>query len=81
MVAMHDSGKAHKKRGSLSFLLEELGARVLRDGFAANRSIRFEIAMRSGPAGMHDALRNPLPIEMRDFLDKRVIFQWCRRPA
>jgi hypothetical protein len=33
--------------------------------------------MRSGPAGVNDALRNSLVIEMRDFFAQDEIFEQC----
>ncbi|MNO48221.1 hypothetical protein D3C76_385530 [compost metagenome] len=68
-------GKTHEYRGHLLRGLQETGLGQL--GMAA---VALEVAMRPGPTGMDDTLRNALMVEVGDLLAHDEVFEQ-RRPA
>ena len=70
-----DRREAAEHRRALALLRENRGARQLGNGARA-----LEVAVRARAAGMHDALRNPLVVEVEDLLAKDEVFEQ-RRPA
>ncbi|MGY3246865.1 hypothetical protein ACVWYT_006314 [Streptomyces sp. TE4109] len=63
-----DGREAQEGLGLLADLGEELGPRPLRDVTGQR-----ERAVRAGAAGVHDALRNALTVEVRELLQQRLV--------
>ena len=70
-----DRGEAQGDVGALALLLKELGARVLRDGLVAPGAVGLEVAIRGGPARVHDALGDALAIDVADLLEELVVLE------
>ena len=51
------------------------GAGVLGGRLVADLAIGLETAVRAGAAGMHDALGDPLTVEMGDLLDELIVLE------
>ena len=45
------------------------------DRLVADRAVRLEVAVGAGAARVHDALRDPLAVEMGDLLQEVVVLQ------
>ena len=67
--------EAHEHRRLHAGLVEHAGARVFGGRLVADLAIGLELAMRAGAAGMHDALRDALAVEMGDLLDELVVLE------
>ena len=76
--ATGDGGEAQRDLGLLALLLEELGAGVLRDRLVADGAVGLEDAEGGGAAGVHDALGDPLAVEVADLLEELVVLQGRR---
>lgn len=74
-LAADHSGEADEHGRLDPGLCQHLRTRVLGRGLLADFSVRFEIAMSTGAAGMHDAFGNALAIEMRDLFDELIILE------
>ena len=72
-LAAGDGGEPHKGRRPLTGALEQIGAGVFRQ-----RLVVLEEAMRAVAARMHDALGNPLMVEMEDLLAEMEILDQRR---
>ena len=70
-----DGRKADEYRRLLAGFREQRGARVLFE-----RLVALEVAVRRRPSGVHDALGNPLVIEVGDLLAEDEVLEQ-RRPA
>jgi hypothetical protein len=62
--------KAHKSRRLLAGALEQIGA-----GNIGERLVVLEIAVRAETAGVHDALRDTLMVEVKDLFAEVEIFE------
>src|SRR5664279_5733190 len=68
-----DSRESCEEFGALTAFGQDLRGRI-----SAKRLCECEIAMHSGPAGMHNALRNPFMIEVVDLFTEDEVFEKCR---
>jgi hypothetical protein len=70
--------EAQRDVGALALLLEELGAGVPADRLVADRAVGLEVPEGRHAAGVHDALRDALPVEVADLLEELVVLQGRR---
>ena len=80
-AAVNDRGKPDKSGSALALFLKQLRTGVFGDRLVPDGSIGFEVAVCACAAGMDNALRDALPVEVGDLLDKRIVFQRHRSPA
>ena len=71
--AAGDGGDAHEHRGLLPGALEEVGLGDVRQAL-----VELEIAVGGRAAGVDDAFRNPLVVEVEDLLAKDEVLQQHR---
>src|SRR5690606_15554292 len=71
-------GEANHKRCSLPSAGKHLRPRIFLDRLVPDFPVSFEISERSRSAGVHNALRDLLPVEVADLLNEVVVFQRSR---
>src|SRR5688500_4109900 len=75
VAAADDGREADHDRRLLARLRQNLGPRVLRRRLVADTAVGLELAVRHETAGMDDALRDALTVEVADLLDEVVVLQ------
>ena len=81
VAAADDGREADRERRLLALLLEQLRARVLRRRLVADLAGRLELAVADEAARVHDALGDPLAVEVADLLEEVIVLQRRRAAA